>query len=78
MALMIEGKDLTGQAAKMTVEQSVMQALILKAQSGDVPAIKEAQDTLYGKTPDKTELTGKDGEEFKGMTVTFAKPNDPA
>lgn len=45
----------------MLVEKAVMAALVKKAMTGDVPAIKEAQDSIYGKIADKTELTGRDG-----------------
>jgi hypothetical protein len=37
------------------VEDKVQLALIAKALSGDVQAIKEINDTLYGKIPDKSE-----------------------
>lgn len=47
---------------------------MVKAMAGDVPALKELLDSGYGKVSDKTELTGKDGEEFKGLTVSFVKP----
>lgn len=47
-----------------TVEDLVMLALINKAMAGDVAAIREIQDTLHGKIPDKNELTGKDGKDF--------------
>lgn len=72
----ITREDLDGNKTKMTVEQAVIQALALKALSGDVPAIKEWQDTLHGKIADKQELTGKDGEELKGVQVTFVKPEE--
>jgi hypothetical protein len=47
----ITGKDELG-----TVEDKVKLALISKALSGDVAAIKEIDDTLYGKIADKGEL----------------------
>jgi hypothetical protein len=40
-----------------TVEDEVMLALITKARTGDVPAIKEVLDTMYGKLTDKIEVT---------------------
>ena len=45
----------------ITLEDAIILALIQKAQSGDVAAIKEIQDTLHGKIPNVNELTGKDG-----------------
>jgi hypothetical protein len=57
-----------------TVAEQLIIALMAKAASGDVPACKEILDSAFGKIADKTELTGKDGEEFKGLTVTFVKP----
>lgn len=39
--------------ARGNTEESVNQALIDKALTGDVPAIKEIQDTMYGKIADK-------------------------
>ena len=41
-----------------TVEDLVMLALINRAMSGDVSAIKEINDTLYGKLTDKSEVAG--------------------
>lgn len=52
-------KDIKG-----TVEDQINLALINKAMKGDVSAIKEINDTLYGKISDKTELTGKDGKDL--------------
>jgi hypothetical protein len=34
-------------------EYKMMKALLNRAQSGDVSAVKEIQDTMYGKIPDK-------------------------
>lgn len=39
-----------------TMEDKVNLALLTKALSGDVQAIKEINDTLYGKIPDKGEI----------------------
>lgn len=58
---------------QMYVDKAVF-AVMVKAMAGDVPALKELLDSGYGKVSDKTELTGKDGEEFKGLTVSFVKP----
>jgi hypothetical protein len=41
-----------------TVEDQIILALIAKARSGDVQAIKEINDTLYGKIIDKQEIKG--------------------
>lgn len=49
MEMIVDREDLTGIKQKMPVEVAVMQALALKAMEGDVPAIKEAADSLYGK-----------------------------
>jgi len=52
-----------------TVEDEIVLALISKARSGDVQAIKEIMDTLYGKIPDKQQIGGPDGESlFGGMS----------
>ena len=40
----------------ITLEDAIILALIQKAQSGDVAAIKEIQDTLHGKITDKSEI----------------------
>ena len=53
--LVISGKDLSEAEAKMPVEVAMMQALVKKALQGDVAAIKEAQDSVYGKIVDKSE-----------------------
>ena len=47
----VTGKDEFG-----TVEDKVTLALIERALKGDVQAIKEINDTLYGKLTDKTEI----------------------
>lgn len=56
-AMMIEGQKLDGTKEKMSVEQAVMHALINKMMAGDVAAIKEGQDTVYGKVADKIDTT---------------------
>lgn len=40
------------------LETQIMAALAAKARRGDIAAIKEIQDTLYGKVTDKQELSG--------------------
>mgnify|MGYP000897751395 CR=1 FL=1 len=42
---------------KITVEEAIALALIKKALTGDIAAIKEVQDTVYGKIVDKSELS---------------------
>lgn len=39
-----------------TVEDEVVLALVTKARKGDVPAIREILDTMYGKLTEKQEL----------------------
>lgn len=60
----------TGKEELGTVEDKVNLALITKALAGDVQAIKEINDTLYGKIPNKDELTGADGDKIK---ITFTR-----
>ena len=55
-----------------TVEDEITLALIKKALSGDVQAIKEINDTLYGKIPDKSaiEHSGTIILPITGMQIT--------
>jgi len=46
------------------VEDQLDWSLIIKGLGGDVQAIKEIKDTLYGKVPDKNQLTGADGKDL--------------
>jgi hypothetical protein len=41
---------------KITVEDAIVLALIKKALSGDIAAIKEIQDTVHGKMTDSSEV----------------------
>lgn len=41
----------------ITVEKAIMTALVKKALGGDVNAIREVQDTLFGKIKDKVEIS---------------------
>jgi hypothetical protein len=50
-----------------TMEDKINLALLTKALSGDVQAIKEINDTLYGKIPLLNELTGKDGKDLNTL-----------
>lgn len=49
---------ITGGQEKLTVEDEVIFALITRARTGDVPAIREILDSTYGKLADKNELSG--------------------
>jgi len=49
----------------MPVRERVGMAVIAKALSGDIPAVREILDRLEGKTTTKVEVTGKDGEPLK-------------
>lgn len=57
-SVMLSAKGINGVESNMSAEHAMMAALFRKAIDGDVSAIKEAQDTLYGKLTDKQELTG--------------------
>lgn len=67
-------KPITGEAVTGTVEDAVYLALIKKGLEGDVNAIKEISDTMYGKLTDKTEHSG--GMEITGFTVKVKRPID--
>ena len=47
---------ITKQEHRGTVEDEVLLALLTKARQGDVPAIKEVLDTMYGKLTDKMQI----------------------
>jgi hypothetical protein len=57
----------TGKEINGTVEDQINLALLYKAMAGDVQAIKEVNDTLYGKIPLLNELTGKDGKDLNTL-----------
>jgi hypothetical protein len=60
-------------------EEHVMiaEALIDKAASGDVSAIKELGDRIDGKSVATTELTGVDGSNLPiSIGINFVKPDD--
>lgn len=44
-----------------TVEDEVMLALITQARKGEIPAIKEVLDTMYGKLKEQHQHSGEDG-----------------
>ena len=48
----------------------VIEALVSKAKSGDVPALKEVLDRTEGKVADKQEVSGADGGPIE-ITVKF-------
>lgn len=52
----IEGTELNGKTGMFTAESLYMAALVRKALEGDINAIKELQDTLYGKLTDKSQV----------------------
>ena len=59
-------KDPTsGKEIKVTFEDKIELAIILKALKGDVAAYKEIKDTLYGKLAEKIETKSID---IKGIT----------
>lgn len=64
-----EGKDFD---IKISVHDAIMLALIQKAQSGDVAAIKEVQDTVFGKITEKIESENKHEHNF----VRVIEPGD--
>jgi hypothetical protein len=55
----------TGELEAGTMEDRIALALLMKAREGDVQAIKEIFDTLYGKLTDKTEVKAE------GIQVIF-------
>lgn len=55
--LRVKKNGLNGDEIEATAEEFAMMALIRKCWEGDVAAIKELQDTLYGKITDKIEAT---------------------
>ena len=73
--VLINAKGVDGAEVHMTAEHAMVAALFRKAIDGDVNAIKEIQDTLYGKITDKQEITGKDGEALK-VDVTKLSPDE--
>jgi hypothetical protein len=77
IALNIKLKNpLTGKEETQQTEIMVNYALLAKAVTGDVQAIKEVNDTLYGKIPLLNELTGKDGKDLNPPFIVFKNFND--
>ena len=59
------------------IARQVAQALIDKAISGDVSAIKEFADRVDGKSVATTELTGVDGSNLPiSIAIDFVKPEN--
>jgi len=59
------------------VAHDVAMALINKAKTGDVSAIKEFGDRVDGKAVSTTELSGIDGGDLPlGITVEYVRPKD--
>ena len=57
--------------------RNVTEALVAKAESGDVSAIKEVFDRIDGKSVATQELTGPDGSSLpSGIGILFVKPDD--
>ena len=53
------------------------EALVSKAESGDISAIKEVFDRMDGKAVATQELTGPDGSNLpSGIGILFVKPDD--
>lgn len=48
----------------LKVQGPIDQALIKKAKDGEIPAIKELYDRVYGKSLQAVEMTGKDGKDL--------------
>ena len=60
-----------------TVEDRIIMALITKAAKGDVIAMKEIQDTIYGKIPQKIDATiGSSKEDLKNIFPTDEELNE--
>jgi hypothetical protein len=57
--------------------RNVTEALVAKAESGDVSAIKEVFDRMDGKSVATTEITGLDGSNLPiSIAIDFVKPKD--
>ena len=55
--------------------RKVAEALVLKAQEGDISAIKELGDRIDGKSVATTELTGVDGSQLPlSIGISFVEP----
>lgn len=65
----ITGNDISGLEKQMPLEVALMTSLAKKALAGDVAAIKEAQDTVYGKVPEKIANTDSDGNDKEPLII---------
>ena len=65
----------TGKNEKVTVEDELMLALITRGRQGDVPAIREVLDSVYGKALAKHELSGEGGGAIPITIIEPVKPN---
>jgi hypothetical protein len=55
--------------------RKVAEALVIKAQEGDISAIKELGDRIDGKSVATTELTGVDGSQLPlSIGISFVEP----
>lgn len=63
---------ITKELQEGTVEDLINIALIDKALSGDIQAIKEVNDTLYGKIVEKQDITTKGDR----INITFIRPDE--
>lgn len=69
-------KDPTGKLVEGTVEDEIYLALIAKGLEKDVAAIKEINDTLYGKIKEQMELSGKVAIPITGMKIVKDGPDN--
>lgn len=68
-------KEAVADGSDKTKLRAVADALVTKALTGDVPAIREVADRLDGKVLQQTEITGADGENlFDRVEIVFKKP----
>jgi hypothetical protein len=68
--VVLNGTSLDDKPIAATTEQFAMMAMMRKAMEGDMNAVKEMNDTLYGKIADKSEVTGKNGGPIQTQDVS--------
>lgn len=61
------------EGTEQQVVDGITAAAIKKAMTGDIPAFKELMDSGYGKTPDKQEISGPNGDAVS-IQVSFLSP----
>jgi hypothetical protein len=73
-----EMRNALGFTGEMTWAELIALGVVREAAAGNVPAAKEIRETLEGKTPEKLEHTGKDGQPLAGpsFNVMFRKPGE--